>query len=51
MDRFDRIYRLHEVLSIRRIPVSLKQIMEQLECSKASTNRDYSRRVITWMLH
>ncbi len=40
MDRFDRIYRLHGLLSNRRIPISLKQIMEQLECSKASADRD-----------
>lgn len=40
MDRFDRIYRLHGILSNHRAPVSLKQIMEQLECSKSSADRD-----------
>lgn len=39
MDRFDRIYRLHSLLSNRRTPIPLTQIMEHLECSKATANR------------
>ena len=39
MDRFDRIIRLHGLLSNRRTPISLKQIMERLECSKATADR------------
>jgi predicted DNA-binding transcriptional regulator YafY len=39
MDRFDRIYRLHGQLSNRHTPITLKQIMEHLECSKATANR------------
>ena len=39
MDRFDRIYRLHGLLSAHRTPVALKQIMEQLECSKSTADR------------
>lgn len=39
MDRFDRIFRLHGLLSNRRTPISLKHIMDQLVCSKATANR------------
>ncbi len=39
MDRFDRIYRLHGLLSNRRLPIPLKEIMEQLECSKSTADR------------
>lgn len=40
MDRFDRIYRLHGILiNNKRTPLSLKQIMEHLECSKATAKR------------
>jgi predicted DNA-binding transcriptional regulator YafY len=39
MDRFDKIYRLHGLLSNRRTPVSLENIKEQLECSKATVTR------------
>lgn len=40
MNRFDRAYRLHALLSNRRTPLSLKSIMEQLECSKSTADRD-----------
>ena len=40
MDRFDRIYRLHGILNNQRTPISLKQIMEQLQCSKSTADRD-----------
>jgi len=39
MDRFDKIYRLHGLLSNRRTPLSLEQIKEQLECSKSTATR------------
>ena len=40
MDRFDRIYRLHGLLSNRHTAIPLKQIMERLECSKSTADRD-----------
>ncbi len=40
MDRFDRIFRIHSLLKNRCTPISLKQLMEQLECSKATADRD-----------
>jgi proteasome accessory factor C len=39
MDRFDRIYRLHGLLTNRRIPIPLTEIMDKLECSKATATR------------
>ena len=39
MDRFDRIYRLHNLLSTRRTPIPLTDIMKELECAKASATR------------
>lgn len=39
MDRFNRIYRLHRLLSHRKIPVPLKTLQEQLECSRATVMR------------
>ena len=39
MDRFDRIFELHKVLSAARRPVPMKRIMEELECSRATANR------------
>jgi proteasome accessory factor C len=39
MDRFDRIYRLHGLLINRRIPIPLAEIMDKLECSKATASR------------
>lgn len=39
MDRFDRIYTLHKILSNSRYPVSLKAIQERLECSRATFTR------------
>ncbi len=39
MDRFDRIYRLHSLLSNHRYPVALKKIQENLECSRATADR------------
>ena len=39
MDRFDRIYALHNILSNSRYPVSGKKIQERLECSRATFAR------------
>jgi len=39
MDRFDRIYRLHGLLTNRRPPISVTEIMDKLECSKATATR------------
>jgi len=39
MDRFDRIYHLHGLLSNRRTPISLKQIQAHLECSRSTADR------------
>lgn len=39
MDRLQRIYRLHRLLSVRKYPVSLAAICDDLECSRASVNR------------
>ena len=39
MDRFDRIYRLHGLLTNRRTPIPLTEIMDKLECSKATVTR------------
>ena len=39
MDRFDRIYRLHGLLTNRRTPIPLSKIMNKLECSKATVTR------------
>jgi len=42
MDKFDRIFQLHNLLNSRRLPVSLDVIKEKLECSERT-----SRRIIT----
>jgi proteasome accessory factor C len=39
MDRFDRIYDLHKLLSSSRYPVSREKIEQQLECSRATAKR------------
>ena len=39
MDRFDRIFRLHQLLSGRRLALSGAEIDRQLECSRATRNR------------
>lgn len=39
MDRFDRIFRLHTLLSNRRTPIPLTEIEQQLECSKSTADR------------
>ncbi len=39
MDRFDRIFALHQLLSTSRSPVSRQRIEEALECSRATAKR------------
>lgn len=39
MDRFDRIYKLHQILAGRRTPVSRKRLQERMECSRATVMR------------
>ncbi|OOZ49047.1 transcriptional regulator [Solemya velum gill symbiont] len=39
MDRFDRIYDLHKILSASRYPVSRKRLEDELECSRATVKR------------
>ncbi|MBL4623144.1 MAG: YafY family transcriptional regulator [Immundisolibacteraceae bacterium] len=39
MDRFDRIFRLHQLLSGRRTILTGADIEQQLECSRATRNR------------
>ena len=39
MDRFARIFRLHQILAAHRHPVSLKVLQEKLECTRATANR------------
>lgn len=39
MDRFDRIYDLHKILSASRYPVSRKKLEHELECSRATVKR------------
>ncbi|MGB5082485.1 MAG: WYL domain-containing protein [Burkholderiales bacterium] len=39
MDKFDRIYRLHHILVGRRTPIALKDLVDRLECSKATVYR------------
>lgn len=39
MDKFDRIYRLHHILTGRRTPIALADLMERLDCSKATVYR------------
>ena len=39
MDKFDRVYRLHSILAGRKTPISLNDLMDRLECSKATVFR------------
>lgn len=39
MDKFDRIYALHKLLSAHRYPVPRRQIEEKLECGRATVGR------------
>ena len=39
MDKFDRIFQLHAILSSRRTPIPLEELMAKLECSKSTLHR------------
>jgi predicted DNA-binding transcriptional regulator YafY len=39
MDKFDRLYELHGVLSGRRTPIALPDLMARLDCSRATVLR------------
>ena len=42
MDKFDRIFQLHAILSSRRTPIPLEELMAKLECSKSTVLRTIS---------
>jgi predicted DNA-binding transcriptional regulator YafY len=39
LDKFDRIFQLHAILSSRRTPIPLEELMRKLECSKSTLHR------------
>lgn len=39
MDKFDRIYQLHQCLSGRKTPIALEDLQARLECSRATAYR------------
>lgn len=39
LDRFDRIYQLHRLLAGRRVPISLVDLTQALECSEPTVKR------------
>jgi proteasome accessory factor C len=39
MERFERIYQLHQILSSRKYPVSKQELRERLECSDITVKR------------
>ena len=39
VDKFDRIFHLHIILSARRTPIPLEDLMARLECSKSTLHR------------
>ena len=39
MERFDRIFRLHQILESRRYPVTRRELEDELECSRATVKR------------
>ena len=54
MDKFDRIYQLHNILRDRRTPISRDELMRRLECAEPSVYRlirlmkDYLGAPIEW---
>ncbi|PCJ87220.1 MAG: transcriptional regulator [Thiotrichaceae bacterium] len=43
MDQFDRFYALHNIFKIKKHPVSLSYIMDELECATSTAKRLISR--------
>jgi proteasome accessory factor C len=39
MDKFDRIFALHQILASRRTPISHEDLLAKLECSKSTLHR------------
>jgi len=39
MERFERIYQLHQLLSGRRTPIANRELRERLECSEITVKR------------
>jgi proteasome accessory factor C len=39
MDKFDRIFQLHAILTARKTPIPLEDLTARLECSKATLHR------------
>jgi proteasome accessory factor C len=39
MDRFDRIFKLHDILGNRRTPISMNELKQKLQCSRATVAR------------
>ena len=39
MDKFDRIYKLHQILVGRRTPIALEDLITRLDCTKATVYR------------
>ena len=54
MDKFDRIYKLHEILRDRRTPIAREDLMQRLECAEATiyrligTLKDYLGAPVEW---
>jgi hypothetical protein len=44
VDKFDRIFQVHAILSARRTPIALEDLMARLECSKSTLHRAPSPR-------
>ena len=40
MDRYERLLKLHRMLKVARLPVSLARLQDELECSRATVYRD-----------
>lgn len=40
MERLDRIFRLHKIIANRRTPISMRELIDKLECSTATVKRD-----------
>ncbi len=39
MDKFDRIFQLHQILAARRTPIALQDLRSRLDCSKPTVHR------------
>lgn len=54
MDKFDRIYKLHDILRDRRTPISREDLMRRLECAEPTVYRlirvlkDYLHAPLEW---